>query len=196
MSRKRILSDEQILEAAVAVMARTGPSDFTLAAVGNQIGLAPATLLQRFGSKRGLLLAVAAWGASGTEGQFEAALAEAKSPLRGLLDLFAGCAGFIGKPEEVANHLGFLQMDLSDPEFHAHMLTNTQASLNGAEKFLRAAVKSNEIHDCDVKRLARTVSVVYQGALIVWCVLRKGDAGKFVRKELEAVLDPYLVRSK
>lgn len=196
MSRKRILSDDLILEAAVRVMARMGPSELTLAAVGKEIGLAPATLLQRFGSKRGLMLAVASQGPAATGIQFRTALEEAKSPIAALLDLFTSCAAFIGKPEEVANQLAFLQMDLSDPDFYAHLLASTKVSLTGVQQFLEAAHKARELRKCDVQRLARTINVVYQGSLLVWCILRKGDVGTFVRRELESVLEPYLVRRK
>lgn len=38
------------------VMGRTGPDAFTLAAVSAETGIAPATLVQRFGDKQGLIL--------------------------------------------------------------------------------------------------------------------------------------------
>src|SRR5579864_8584991 len=62
MSRQRTTSDAEVLAAAGRVIARLGPSRFTLADVSAESGLAPATLLQRFGSKRGLLLAFAKMG--------------------------------------------------------------------------------------------------------------------------------------
>ena len=57
--RPRGMEDAAILRAAAEVIGRTGPARFTLAAVASEIGLVPATLVQRFGSKRGLLLALA-----------------------------------------------------------------------------------------------------------------------------------------
>ena len=59
MSRHRTLPDEQVIAAAARVIGRLGPARLTLADVAREAGLAPATLLQRFGSKRGLLLEVA-----------------------------------------------------------------------------------------------------------------------------------------
>ena len=55
MSRRKTLSDEEILDRALPVMARAGPSGFTLGDLAAEIGLSPATLLQRFGSKRRLI---------------------------------------------------------------------------------------------------------------------------------------------
>ncbi len=60
MARPRLVSDDVILDATRQVLAELGPAKLTLAAVGARAGLAPPTLLQRFGSKRGLLLASAA----------------------------------------------------------------------------------------------------------------------------------------
>src|SRR5512141_704168 len=57
MPRRKTLSDEAVLDGALRVMFRQGPADFTLAQVAAETGIAPATLLQRFGDKRGLILA-------------------------------------------------------------------------------------------------------------------------------------------
>jgi AcrR family transcriptional regulator len=50
--RPRTASDEEILAATHRVISSVGPR-FTLADVAREIGLAPATLIQRFGSKKG-----------------------------------------------------------------------------------------------------------------------------------------------
>ena len=190
------MSDQHILEAAARVMARTGPNEFTLAVLGREIGLAPATLLQRFGSKRELMLACFSGAAEGTEDQFGAALDGSDSPLRALVDLLCGYASCIAKPEELANHLAFLQMDLADPDFHRLTLAHTRAVLDGIERMVVAAQRARELRAVEPKRLALTVSVVYQGALLLWCVLRQGAVGDFVRKELETVLEPYVRGAK
>ena len=57
--RPRGVDDAVILRAAVEVIGRVGPAKLTLAAVADEVGLVPGTLVQRFGSKRGLLLALA-----------------------------------------------------------------------------------------------------------------------------------------
>src|SRR5262249_26019001 len=57
--RPRETTDAAILEATARAMSRVGPARLTLAHVAKDLGIAPATLIQRFGSKRGLLLALA-----------------------------------------------------------------------------------------------------------------------------------------
>ncbi|MDQ3742446.1 MAG: TetR/AcrR family transcriptional regulator, partial [Actinomycetota bacterium] len=63
MPRPKTVEDDAVLDAALRVVDRAGPAGLTLAAVAEEVGLAPATLVQRFASKRGLLLALAGRGA-------------------------------------------------------------------------------------------------------------------------------------
>lgn len=59
MSRPRTLTDEVILDRLGAFLAsRDGVSPWTLAEAGRQVGLTPAGLLKRFGSRQGMLVAL------------------------------------------------------------------------------------------------------------------------------------------
>ena len=51
-------------------MSRLGPARLTLAEVAKEAGLSPATLVQRFGSKRGLMLALWAAAVEGVDACF------------------------------------------------------------------------------------------------------------------------------
>ncbi|MGP4100532.1 helix-turn-helix domain-containing protein, partial [Nonomuraea sp. KM90] len=84
MGRPRTTSDEAILGATARAIGRHGPQGLTLAAVAQEAGLSPATLVQRFGSKRGLLLAFAAHAARTAGEPFERARQEHGSPLAAL----------------------------------------------------------------------------------------------------------------
>src|SRR5438874_2348746 len=55
--RRRATTDEAILMATHSAVTRLGPTRLTLADVAREAGISPATIVQRFGSKRGLLLA-------------------------------------------------------------------------------------------------------------------------------------------
>jgi AcrR family transcriptional regulator len=58
--RPRQNSDQEILMAAFRAIAKLGPTKLTLADVAKEASVTPASLVQRFGSKRDLLLAAAA----------------------------------------------------------------------------------------------------------------------------------------
>ena len=189
--RPRTVSDEDILAAAARAMSKVTPTRFTLADVAREVGLAPATLLQRFGSKRGLLLALAAQSAESMDACFDLVRQAHASPLDALLDAATTMARFSKSPEELANSLAYLQIDLSDPDFHRHILEGSRASQRGYRALLDEAVARGELKRCDTERLARTVDAIAGGSLIGWAIHRKGKAETWVRKDLETLLAPY-----
>ena len=99
-------------------MSRVGPARLTLADVAKEAGVVPATLVQRFGTKRGMLLALARQGSASEGDQMTAIRAANPSPMGALYGVFDCWSGMAGSPEELANHLSFLVIDLVDPEFH------------------------------------------------------------------------------
>ena len=58
--RPRKASDEDIFGATMRVMTRCGPRELTLAMIAGEAGLTASALVQRFGSKRALLLGMGA----------------------------------------------------------------------------------------------------------------------------------------
>ena len=192
MPRTRTVDDEAILRAAAETIAERGPAGFTLADVGAQIGLSPATLLQRFGSKRKLLLGLAASGPKWAERKFIEASARHTSPRKALIAALKAMAASVDSPESMANNLAFLQLDLSDPDFHALALEHAQSFRNGIQAALRDAKQAGELTaSTDLKRLAEAVESVYNGALITWAVHRKGRLENHLQKQLETLLAPY-----
>jgi AcrR family transcriptional regulator len=194
--RPRETTDAAILEATGRAIARFGPARLTLAHVAAEVGVAPATLMQRFGSKRGLLLALARQG-SGAAGQEYAAIRAAHpSPLAALFAVADCMAGMAPTPEALANHLAFLHIDLTDPDFHRLALDQARAARGEIRAFLDAAVKAGELAPCDTERLARGVQSMLGGGLLAWAIEREGTAADRMRNDLETLLRPYRLTSK
>ena len=93
MPRPRTIDDETVLATAAGLIGRIGPGQVTLQRVAEEVGLSAATLVQRFGSKRELLLAIARSGA---------AEAFARAPSGSPLETLVG-----GLAESVASTLAF-----------------------------------------------------------------------------------------
>ena len=184
------MGDDAVLDAAWRLVGRVGPSGLTFAAVGAEAGLSAATLVQRFSSKRGLLLAMARRAEDGATADLRAAASRARSPLRGLVTGLARMAATVASPEVLANHLAFLQMDLGDPEFHAHAQGHAVAVRAEIQRGLDAAVAAGELRPCDTRRLAQGVQTTYNGALISWGVHRQGSLDRWLRRELDTLLEP------
>jgi AcrR family transcriptional regulator len=194
--RPRQTSDEAILAATMRVMQRRSPVDLTLADVAKEAGVVPATLIQRFGTKRGLLLAACRTAPGSVPEQFNAARAKYGAPLRTLLELYATYSGFSATPEAVANGLAYLQIDLIDPEFHAITLAQFTTIRNETRKLLDDAVAAGELKPCDTADLARLIQQVNDGAMLNWAVYRKGTLAAWLRRSLKSLLAPYRLRAE
>jgi AcrR family transcriptional regulator len=191
MSRPRQTSDEQILAATARVMQRLSPTQLTLAEVAKEAGVVPATLIQRFGTKRNLLLTMCRTAPAGVPQQFAAARARHKSPLKTLIELYTECTSFAPTPEAMANGLAYLQIDLTDPDFHTITLAQFRALRDETRKLLDEAVAAGELRKCDTAKLARLIQHVNGGAMLSWAVYREGPVAAWVRRDLEALLLPY-----
>jgi AcrR family transcriptional regulator len=193
--RPRLKTDSEILTAATRVIERRGPVRLTLADVAKEAGLAPATLVQRFGSKRGLLLAVARWGASGVREEFARVRSENRGAL-GALEGVARCmAQMAPSPEALANGLAFLEMDLADPEFHRLALAHARQFRAEIRRLLEEGVRAAELRRCDTARLANAVQGIIGGSMLNWAIHREGKAETFIGADLETILQPYLTES-
>ena len=189
--RPRETSDEEILAATGRVMQRYGPAQLTLAHVAKEAGVVPATLIQRFGTKRGLLLAACSTAPGSVPQQFAAAREKYKSPLKTLVELYVECSSFASTPESMVNGLAYLQNDLTDPEFRAITLAQFKAVREETRKLLDEAVDARELVKCNTAELARLIQQVNGGSILDWAVFREGPLASWLRRDLEALLKPY-----
>jgi AcrR family transcriptional regulator len=195
MARPRLVSDDVILDATREVLAELGPVKLTLAAVGSRVGLAPPTLMQRFGSKRGLLLASAARSPVMVQRLAELVAGRNTSPLATLRDFALSAVAHIEHREQLGNGLGFVQLDVADPEFRRHALAHSAAIVDSCDHFYRAAVDAGELRaDTDVPALARHTLVCFNGALQVWAVNGWGSLSEFLSEQLDLMIAPYLIQ--
>jgi AcrR family transcriptional regulator len=189
--RPRTASDAAILAATARALGRVGPVRLTLADVAAEVGLAPATLVQRFGSKRGLLLAVRARSTEALVETFAAARRTADSPIEALGAALIGLTCGIDGPEALANHLAFRQGDLGDSEFRDHTLDQSRAMREEIRALLDEAVRAGELVRLQSARVARAVQTTYNGSLATWAVAREGTLADWLREDLDLMLQPY-----
>lgn len=197
VGRPRGVDDAVILRATAEVIGRKGPAGLTLGAVAQETGVVPGTLVQRFGSKRGLLLALAEASAKDAEASYERAAAqgtaEAGSALAALVALTVDSMAPMTTPERFANHLAFLCVDLTDPQFHQHALTIHRARGRATERLLAQAVTAGELRrGTDAAALAGTVQAVTAGAGLTWALEREGALPDRLRREIGALLAPHM----
>jgi AcrR family transcriptional regulator len=193
--RPRETTDEHLLAAAHSVINRVGPH-LTLAEVAKEAGVSPATLVQRFGSKRGLLLAFVS-SASGTTGLEFARIREAHpDPIAAIREAVRCFARMAPTPEAVSNGLAFLQIDLSDPEFHHHAYVQARDTVEEFRRLLNQAVKAGRLERCDTRRLGRALHAIMGGSMLSWAVLRVGSAESWMLADVDTLLKPLLIKGK
>lgn len=178
-------------------MVRLGPGELTLAEIAREAGVTAGALSQRFGSKRQLLLALSE-GAAASAGDFIRGLeATHRSPLAAVR-AYAGCLAHLAQsPAALARNLAYLQIDLADPDFRAHLAVQARATRAGLQALLEAAVDAGElVRGTDTRALARTVDVALNGSLLSWAFYREGTAARWLRDNVDAVLAPYLARGR
>ena len=191
--RPRTVDDTTILDAAILVLSRVGPERLTLAQVGEEAGLSAATLVQRFGSKRQLLLGVMKHVvATATERQ-AAALNGHDSALEAIFASAMDRSGALNDPAAVGNLLAFYVSDLNDPEFRALTRENSRRAVEGFKQLLDKAVANGEIAESyvDTQQLAETIYSLTVGTLTTWTVSGEGPYKPRIRRELDILLRPF-----
>jgi AcrR family transcriptional regulator len=192
MGRPRCVGDDAIVAAAVRVIGRRGPTHFTIREVAAEAGLSPAAVMQRFGTKRGLLLAIERDGTDRIERIFQAARNEPRPRLAALRDALAATAGDLVDREEMANHLAFLALDLADRELRDHVVASFRLLRARVQSLLDLAVADGELQDgTDTAGLARFIEVAYNGALITAAIHGRPTSADAVRDAISSVLAPY-----
>ncbi len=158
------MSDEAILDDALRLAETRGPAALTFSALSAEVGLAPATLVQRFGTKAGLLQAalLRAWD------HLDAATAAADEASAdgpdGVVELVMALSGEYD-PSEDADQILLLREDLRDPVLRARGQAWIAALAAAIERRLPGAEPG----------VGRLVVAQWQGSLTVWQFHREGD---------------------
>jgi len=194
--RPRKASDDEVFAAAHRAMTRLGPGELTLGEIAAEAGVTASALVQRFGSKRELMLRLSSLLAASAGDLFAALRAKHKTPLA-TLRAYAECMAELGPtPEALARNLTWLLVDLTDPGFKKNVQTQTRATEREIRTLLEDAFKAGELWPIAGRRanpaaLARAVSALISGSLMSWAFVQEGTSASWIRKDLDVVLGPY-----
>ena len=193
--RPQKVTDDDVFGAAQRAMSRRGPHELTLADIAKEAGVTAGRLVQRFGSKRGLFLAIAERFAGSAGPVFQGLRAAHPSPLAAIRAYAACMADLAPTPEALLRNLAYLQLDLTDNLLRGHLVENARATRREIEALVKAAVAAGELRpEVDARALGRTVETVVGGSLMSWATYREGKAADWMLRELDAVLAPWLAK--
>ncbi len=192
--RPRTAPDSQILDAAARLLARLGPVRMRLEDVAREVGLAPATLLLRFKSKRNLLLAVADHCTAGMAGQFHERRLQNPSALHTVTEVCELVRQLTEQPQQLANLLAFLQLSLEDQAFRERAERHDIALAAALTGLLDEAQARGEMRPAESAPLARAVIAMVRGPLLTWSALGRETApDAWVRGDLEMLLGSFRI---
>lgn len=175
MPRKKTISDEALLERALPLMAAAGPAGFTLAELAKEVGVSPATLLQRFGDKRTLVLRALT--------QDNVRFVEWLERLpRGVgaevvVGIYSEATRLFGDNPSLADHLLWLREDIRDPALN-------RLALDRFRLFRAEIVARLPPLPLPPERAADLLDAQYHGAVVQWALEPRGKLADYVRDSL------------
>ncbi len=176
MARHKAISDEDLLDRALPVIARAGPMRFTLADVAREVGVSPATLLQRFGDKQTLI--ERAFARDNERFVLWLESLPAGVGANAVIHIYSVATKLFGEDANLADHLLWLREDIRDPRLNR--LARARFTLFRAE-IVRRLPKMRISAD----KAARLLDAQFHGAVIQWALEPHGGLVGFVRRSLK-----------
>ncbi len=186
--RPRTVDDAAIAAAFARVIAKIGPAKLTLAAIAKEAGLAPATLIQRFGSKQKLLTTLSKGAGDGTElvGRLRARGQKPLAIVRAFLLCYAEMAP---TPQAMIHSFSaYLQIDLADPTLRRYLVSAGRTNERLIAALLAEAVAARSLGPVDPAGLARALFALTSGSLLAWATVRKGNAAAWLGRDIDLIL--------
>jgi len=175
MPRRKSISDEEILERALPVMAQAGPAGFTLAELARVVGVAPATLLQRFGDKRTLILRALEQDNARFVEWLEAMPTGVGADV--VVGIYAEASRLFGDNPSLSDHLLWLREDIRDPDLN-------RLARHRFRLFREMIVRRLPSLPIPAERAADLLDAQYHGAVVQWALEPRGALADFVRDAL------------
>ena len=185
MPRPKSQSDEQLLDAALAIVHSGGVDRLTFAALAGRCGLSAATLVQRFGTKPALIqrTLLHAWDKLQAR-TLQLASSVPKTP-DGAVDLLVGLSHYDGAVEDFADGLLVLREDLRDPVLRSRGAA-WEATLTTAIGECFAAVPGAPAG------IGFALTAHWQGALIWWAFGTQRPLDDYLSQSLRALISMLL----
>jgi AcrR family transcriptional regulator len=179
MGRSKTISDEELRARLMAAMMEHGPAGLSFAKASEAAGLAAATLVQRFGSRTGMVEAILLWAWDRLDEETAASDAEAAVNPSGAVDLLLrltkpGAAEF-----DFTDGLLLLREDIRNP------LLRARGAAWGARLAAALGRRLSDDPDC-ADRLGWQMAGLWQGTLVWWAFRRDAGPDVKVREALES----------
>ncbi|MDQ3423235.1 MAG: TetR/AcrR family transcriptional regulator [Actinomycetota bacterium] len=192
MARPRGIDDEELLAAAQHLLFEIGPAAFTLEKSASSAGVSAATLIKRFGSKQGLLLALNQRWVASIEPAMAAATEAYERPLQRLRA--AALWGFedLDSSANAANQLAALALDLQDERMRELLAQGWRMIEDHLTRLAQDAIAAGELAGGPpAGQVARILLAAGEGTRLAWSVAPSGSLVARAEADLDAILSSW-----
>ncbi|MFI6485587.1 TetR/AcrR family transcriptional regulator [Nonomuraea sp. NPDC050663] len=176
MARTKTLSDDEVLDAALALMHAGGVGELTFAALAGRCGLSAATLVQRFANKKELVQRTLLHAWDRLDALTGELAATAPPTPAGAIELLVGLSGQYEGAEAYGEGLLLLREDVRDPVLRARGVAWEEA--------LTAALDARLAGE----GVGSALAAQWQGSLTWWAFRADRPLGEFLTERLGAFL--------
>lgn len=188
MARPREITDERILTAAGTAIANVGPA-FRLVDVAAQAQVAVGSVVRRFGSKHGLLVAMSTAAVEALRGDIRAAADDVTDPVAAVAEALIEWYRPLDDERTAANNLAQLAVDLADEELRGLMAEFYAAMEAAIAPLLSRAITAGRLPGAPPAPVAaRIMTAIADGTAVHWSARPVGSLCERLRTDLEAVL--------
>jgi AcrR family transcriptional regulator len=177
MGRNKSVSNEAVLDRLLPLVARLGPAGLTFAAAADSARLAPATLVQRFGTREAMVEAILHRAWDRLDAETRSADAEAPMGAAGAVDLLLRLMPGAALDHAMADGLVLLREDLGNPRLRARGRAWGEALASALGRRLAEG-------PAEGLRLGWQMARVWQGTLLWWGFIRPEPAEAAIREAM------------
>lgn len=194
MPRKKKLDDAIILKMILEVIIKEGATTFSLEDLSKKTGLSPATLLQRFGSKKNILHKAIELSNQDLKKNLENKISIHKSPIQEIINIYLELSGPFSNPVDVANGLDILKLDITQKNLNQLTRKYFEIRRNKIKSLLTLAQKKGEIPgDHDVTQITWNLECLWQGSVMLWALIGKGKLQQWIKERISGYLKSMLL---
>jgi AcrR family transcriptional regulator len=192
MARPVETEDAALLDAAARALAVLGPAEFTLAKAGAHAGVAAATLVKRFGSKRGVFVRLSRRWVESLDAELDAVEAAAPSPLAAVRALALHSYHDLDRPDTAHRQLAALAVDLQDDELRDLLHQGWGKVTSRLRDQVALASAAGQLTGAPPPaQLARILHAAMEGGCLFWSVHPEGSLIERLGSDLDVLLSAW-----
>lgn len=195
MGRPKLITDDDILAQAFPVISKEGFESFTLEQVSEVTGLAPATLIRRFKTKKQLAFLSRNWKWNQILNYTDSNLS-LNEGLDGIFHLVKEIAKSL-EHTRMSEHLKLLAEDIEHPLLKETASTYFQWTRDILKKFILQSVEKKELNNkINAEELSFHIEALIQGTIFQFSFLKDKCIETQLITQINYALKPYIINNK